>query len=417
MAIPRPTLRCSFAENPGYLDPRFNVLRASVATFIDSDGLMKTAPANQLRWFYHPVTRKALGMLIEPTRTNLLWHSRDLTQAQWSKTNATITANSANAADGTAALDLVTATGAGGEVKQSITITAGQRVAASVYARAGATGWVLATITEGTNVVTAWFNLLTGVKGSNTAGGGQVVYARHDIEDIGGGLYRCVVTATTTVATAFSVSFSPCAANSTTPVLNDAAHIGDAQFETTAATTASDATSLITTAGATATRAAEGLTMLVANIPGWNANEGTCVMELITGGPNTMGAGVVLGGYANTFADTVYYGFDNTSFYLQVITATVGQVTMLRSHTFVAGARVRVAFRWALNNFAMCINGGTIGTDTTGTVPTGAVRFGIGTAPWGTTGGGSNAKITFTALFPQALSDAEMQAVTRPSPV
>ena len=60
------------------LDPRVSFTRSSTATYVDEDGIVKTAEANQARFMYDPDTGESLGLLIEEARTNYLFYSNML---------------------------------------------------------------------------------------------------------------------------------------------------------------------------------------------------------------------------------------------------------------------------------------------------------------------------------------------------
>ena len=79
--------------------------RASTGTYVDSDGLIKTAVADAPRFDHDPVTGESLGLLIEEERTNLFTYSEEFDDATWLKSNATVTANDAVAPDGTSTAD------------------------------------------------------------------------------------------------------------------------------------------------------------------------------------------------------------------------------------------------------------------------------------------------------------------------
>jgi len=53
--------------------------RASTATFVGSDGLIQSAAINQARFDHNPVTLASLGLLMEESRTNLVFPSATLT--------------------------------------------------------------------------------------------------------------------------------------------------------------------------------------------------------------------------------------------------------------------------------------------------------------------------------------------------
>jgi hypothetical protein len=57
------------------IDPRFTFTRDSTGTYVDSDGLIKTAAVDEPRFDRDPVTGESLGLLIEEERTNLVTNS------------------------------------------------------------------------------------------------------------------------------------------------------------------------------------------------------------------------------------------------------------------------------------------------------------------------------------------------------
>jgi len=74
----RPTLNLDFA-NSKTLDPRITFTRASTGTYVGSDGLIKTAAADEARFDHDPTTGESLGLLIEEQRTNLMPYSSNTT--------------------------------------------------------------------------------------------------------------------------------------------------------------------------------------------------------------------------------------------------------------------------------------------------------------------------------------------------
>lgn len=65
----------------------FDFTRDSVATYVDSDGLIKTATDGYARIDYTDNTDGHL--ILEPARTNLITYSEDFTNAYWTKQNST----------------------------------------------------------------------------------------------------------------------------------------------------------------------------------------------------------------------------------------------------------------------------------------------------------------------------------------
>ena len=64
-----PSLKLDFA-NARALDPRITFTRASSASYVGKDGLIKLAKANEPRFDHDPITGESLGLLIEEERTN-----------------------------------------------------------------------------------------------------------------------------------------------------------------------------------------------------------------------------------------------------------------------------------------------------------------------------------------------------------
>lgn len=73
-----PTLNLDFA-NSQELDPRITFSRGSSATFVNKNGLIETAPTNQPRFDYDPISGECRGLLIEEQRTNLVTNSTSAT--------------------------------------------------------------------------------------------------------------------------------------------------------------------------------------------------------------------------------------------------------------------------------------------------------------------------------------------------
>jgi len=136
--------------------------------------------------------------LIEREGENVVLHSQQFDDADWTVAQATISANAATAPDGTTTADhlIEDATAATSHrLQQDIVIGAGNDVVWSVYAFAGTRSWLRLALdaTVGGSAQTAWFDLATGALGSTS--GANVVYSA--IEPVRGytGWYRCILCA------------------------------------------------------------------------------------------------------------------------------------------------------------------------------------------------------------------------------
>ena len=85
-------------ENNNFKPLPFDFTRASTATYVDSDGLIKTSRNGEARIDYTDSTDGAL--LLEPSRTNLITYSEDFSQYLYGGTAPTLTAGQL-APDGT----------------------------------------------------------------------------------------------------------------------------------------------------------------------------------------------------------------------------------------------------------------------------------------------------------------------------
>lgn len=79
--------------------------RNSVATYFDSNGLLRTADINEPRFEYSPTTNALRGLLFEEAATNMLLWSQGFDNAYWTKARITILPNQITAPDGTLTAD------------------------------------------------------------------------------------------------------------------------------------------------------------------------------------------------------------------------------------------------------------------------------------------------------------------------
>jgi len=134
----------------GTLDPRITFTRTTTATFVGSNGLIQTAAIDAPRFDYDPATLQPRGLLIEPTATNILLHSSDLTQLAWVPVGATV-AMTATGPDGAAnSATTVTATAGNATVLQTVIAASTIRISSCYIKRRTGTGTVEITQNGGT---------------------------------------------------------------------------------------------------------------------------------------------------------------------------------------------------------------------------------------------------------------------------
>ena len=92
-----PTLNLDFANSQS-LDKRITFSRGSIGTFVNKNGLIETASANQPRFDFDPISGECRGLLIEESRTNLITSSNNFGGGD---TNLGVTASATTSPDGT----------------------------------------------------------------------------------------------------------------------------------------------------------------------------------------------------------------------------------------------------------------------------------------------------------------------------
>jgi hypothetical protein len=287
------------------------------------------------------------GTTVEPSAVNLAIRSQEFNT--WSQTRVTVTQDSATAPDGTVTANkLIATTDANTHFLQRVVsgITTGATHTVSVFTKAGEYGFVR--VEMGNNSAGAYFNLTNGTVVSQS---GSAVGSIQPFED---GWYRCVVTVMS-IATSFNYVVAP------SPNGTSINYTGDgtgAQLET-----GSVATSYIKTEGSTQTRNADvitktGLGSVLPQTEGWvyaevdvRANkESVRVLQISDG----------------TVNNRVQLAFNVNNFTPAVIAGGLAQAAF--SAPFTPGInRCLILFR---NNYAESyLNGVSIGTDSTVTVP------------------------------------------------
>ena len=169
---------------PGILPPQMTFTRASTATYVGSDGLIKTAKNNQLRYEY------SSGVV----QGNFVLYSQDLTQSVWSKTNSTVTANSGTAPDSTnTAVLLKESTSASSHYlsQYSMGIDSSNVYTSSIYVKAKERTIILFTMTDGggNSGGQMYFDMANG-KVTSASSYGSATNFTYGFTSVGNGWYR-----------------------------------------------------------------------------------------------------------------------------------------------------------------------------------------------------------------------------------
>lgn len=142
-----------------------------------------------------------------------------------------------------------------------------------------------------------------------------------------------------------------------------------------------DATAFIPTAGSTVTRPATVCTLATASIPGFSATTLTMTGRAYANSESATTA-------TNRFICSLDDGTtNNRASFFRATNATVNLLCVDTAATqaqisggaWAANTLISVAGRWALNNFAISVNGSAESTDTSGTMPSSITTLHIGT--------------------------------------
>jgi len=272
----RPALDLNFAQQKR-LDRRVTFTRSTTGTYVDSNGVIKTAAANEARFDHDPESGSSLGLLIEESRTNSLTYSAEFDNAAWTKTTATVSPNATTSPDNTISSEkLIPDSGFTGRVSQSKSFTSGVTYSQSVFAKEGEFSTLKMASNAGIFPVEVTFDLSTGTISSLVRGSATIT-------PVGNGWYRCTATATAVLTSSTEVRyFCGDVGDGTSGI-----YIWGAQLEQ-----GSFPTSYIPTAGATLTRAVDIASMTGTNFSSWyNQSEGTVVATVFnfnSGGSNSI---------------------------------------------------------------------------------------------------------------------------------
>ena len=368
--------------------------------------LLRTAAANEWPREFDPVTGECLGRSVWESRTNLLLRSEEFDNAYWEKTNVSASANQTIAPDGTLTADLITEnTASGFHVVQRAFTTSAVIYSLTIFAKAGTRNWLQLRITDGTNLHAAFFNLSTGAVGTVTAS------AVATITSIGNGWYRCSVTPPSAVLASASgyMQYAFGSADNTPNYTGNGTgnmFIWGAQLEAGAFPTP-----YIPTVASQITRLADSAVMTGTNFSSWfNPEQGCLFREVLVvanaGGVHAfVGSGNLTNIEFGTSASALNY-----LIYVEDNNAVIASLTEASSN-YPAGVFHKFASSYKTDNFAASGNGRPVLTDTSGNVPLLAEILRIGN--YNGTTNFLNGYIKRLTYYPQALTSANLQAITR----
>ena len=337
-------------------------LANSGKTYFDKNGLLKTtaldasatgSPTPYEPAFDHvPNTGALRGLLIEEARTNLLLPSESF-GSSWTLTNASVSADATTAPNGTTTADkLIESVASGFHVAGRALATAGSIQVLSVFAKAGERSRLELQLGNGSNGGIATFDLLTG---RSVSGGGTIT-------PCGDGWYLLSIIANPVTGNS-NVNFlmNNGSSDSYTGDGTSGLYLWGAQLETGAFPT-----SYIPTTSATAARAADVGILAINQIAGFSQSAYTLCAEAIASSSSS-----------NQYLLTLDDGTSNeiaairrvSQAELLVLDGGATQAS-IGGGTATAGAVVRMAGSFVVNEFVVSKDGGAITADVAGTMPT-----------------------------------------------
>ena len=372
--------------------------RSSSGTYVDSQGMIRTATTNEPRFDHNPLTGESLGLLVEESRTNVLRWSED--SSQWlSPANATLTQNATTAPDGATTADQMLETTTNTLHSQEVSdhlFVAGTTYTYSVFVKSiGGRNYEIGfpSVQFGTSRF-ARFNLTSGAVQGTDAGVTATITAFPN------GWYRCSATSTCSAGGGArpanfinNASFARVYAGDATRGI----FVWGIQLELGAFPT-----SYIPTTTPPVTRSAD-----VADIINTAIANGirTLYAEFRSPASATRGVVSLNDNSANERAAINSSGTDPR---LVVVDGGVTQAD-IDAGTIVANARSRMAVRISADNFAASFNGEAVVSDTSGSLPT-VDRLFIGRSQAGEY---LNAPIARLVGWREELSDIALQELTR----
>jgi hypothetical protein len=369
---------------------------------------LQTALDNVARFDHNPVTGESLGLFVEEQRTNLLLRSEEFSNASWTKTASSITANIIVAPDGTLTADKVvedtTASTTHLVISTATAVTTGTVYTGSVYLKAAERGFALVVFGVGAS------QAIPGPAGvSVNLSSGAVAAVVGSVTSftstpVGNGWYRVTVTAsaTSTASTNFSVYLSTDGVWANRSFTGDGysgLYLWGAQLEAGAF-----ATSYIPTVASQVTRSADAASMTGANFSSWyNQAEGTVYSEFRPIGITTANRLFSIDDGTSSIQSRAL-----TSATWEINASTTPTVSIFDLYT--SGVLNKMALGMKFNDYGCVFNATPEVADTSAGVLVGANRLSIGCHL--ASAGQLNGHIKKLSYYPLRLPAAQLQALT-----
>jgi len=333
-------------ENGNYKPLPFEFERDTNATVVNKKGLIETVGNNIPRIDFLGNNKGAL--LLEPERTNLITYSEDFSDADWTKTGATITPNSTTSPNGTLNADKISEDTSTGEhfIQVDGITTVDDKYSFLLFVKAGESSKLrVQGANYFTNITGADFDLIA----KTATNLDEAVNA--SIVEMSDGWFKCTFTSLNNAFVGGNAHYriyllDDLGATSYTGDGTSGLYIYGAQLEQ-----GSYATSYIPTSGGTVTRAADNCTN-AGNEQVINSTEGVLYYE----------ASYIDGSDYNSISLSNNSGFeklrtwyDNTNLVFASFVNDVNQTFI--SYPISKNISYKIAVRYKLNDFALYVNG------------------------------------------------------------
>ena len=389
-----------YAQRPLTTDGQLTFTRASTATRVNASGLIESVASGVPRLDY--LNSSCPRLLLEPQRTNLVLYSEQLNDVEWSKTGGlTVSANQTTSPSGYVDADkVIVGSNQFGELRSSQSSQAAGAYSASIFVKKGDLSWCVLQVSNTTDYARTWFNIETGVIGSNDASVWTLNSSK--IESYSNGWYRISISVTTTATTPNRLVLLAATGDGIFgAALNTYFFAWGGQVEAGAY-----ATSYIPTLGTSVTRVADaasktGISSLIGQTEGtifWDFN----IPQIATAGTYTRL--ILSDGTSSNTMDLIFYSNGRIQFTAFVSGSIVVNIN-LPSYGLTAGNH-KFALAYKLNDYVAYVDGVSVGTDTSAAVPAmSAISF------YDTAGIGLS-RLSQALLFKTRLTNAQLAELT-----
>jgi hypothetical protein len=376
------------------------------STYVGSDGLIKYADADVARFDHDPITLVCKGLLIEEQRQNFILRSDDFSNSSWLKLASSVSNSPVSSPSGSTASRILMSSGSSQYplYGTSYSSVLNRVVTATAYVRYANARWLWIRGDDGLSSATCWasFDIQNKIIGGSLAG-----ITSHSIADVGSGWVRVSLTYTELAASGSNRNLVFRVGNASTPTDLPTTQIGTESFDLWGAQLEAGAfaTSYIPTTTTALIRVADVCSITGANFTGmYNASEGTMLVNAFT---PANGDRTVFAADDNTANEMIRLRTEGTNPFFKV-TDGGSDLVAIDSGTVIANTAFKLAGAYKVNDFASVINGGTVGTDVAGTIPT-VDRMRIGAGQAGNTMCGCILSLRY---YKKRLSNAKLQSLT-----